>query len=104
MPSTYRVALGMVEAHILWTFIVAVAAVGSFIVLESVTAPNGTSYRAIYCIADMDFDSRDNAAVSSGSGCVCNGEKISNVSNFLIQGLDGTKQYVQTIVVIHLNF
>ena len=71
MPWTFRSALLMGVVQFMWCTVAAIAALGSFVALETVSAPNGDSYRAIDCV-DMDTDTKPS--------CMCNGEKISDVS------------------------
>ncbi|CAB1097817.1 unnamed protein product [Ectocarpus sp. CCAP 1310/34] len=65
MPWTYRSAILMGIVQFLWCVVAAIAALGSFVALETVAAPDGSSHRAIYC-----FESADS--------CMCNGTKISD--------------------------
>lgn len=74
MPWTYRSAILMGLVQFLWCVVAAIAALGSFIALETVTAPDGTSHPAIKCLDNFDFDD-----MSTGSSCTCSGVKISDV-------------------------
>lgn len=77
MPSTVRTAICVAGVQLLWAVIAGIAALGSYVSLETVAAPDGTSYRAIYCNVDPPFD-RDIFMASRPAGCVCNGQKISD--------------------------
>lgn len=77
MPWTYRSAILMGLVQFLWCVVAAIAALGSFIALETVTAPDGTSHPAIKCLDNFELD--DSADL--GSSCTCSGTKISDVSH-----------------------
>lgn len=80
MPWTYRSAVLMGLVQFMWCVVAAIAALGSFIALETVTAPDGTSHPAIKCLDNFEFDVDENADVmSAGSSCTCSGVKISDV-------------------------
>lgn len=74
MPWTYRSAILMGLVQFAWCGVAAIAALGSFIALEKVTAPDGTSHPAIKCLDNFDLDD-----MSTGSSCTCSGTKISDV-------------------------
>lgn len=79
MPWTYRSAILMGVVQLIWCTVAAIAALGSFVALETVTAPDGTSHRAIYCLDSVNMDDNPEAMISDHS-CMCNGTKISDVS------------------------
>lgn len=75
MPWTYRSAILMGLVQFLWCGVAAIAALGSFIALETVTAPDGSTHPAIMCLDNFDFDD----SASGEASCTCNGTKISDV-------------------------
>ncbi|CAM9101232.1 unnamed protein product [Scytosiphon promiscuus] len=77
MPWTYRSAILMGMVQLIWCTVAAIAALGSFVALETVTAPDGTSHRAIYCLDSLDLDESAEGMVAEHS-CMCNGTKISD--------------------------
>lgn len=79
MPWTYRSAILMGLVQFGWSVVAAIAALGSFITLETVTAPDGSSHRAIYCLDNFDLDNLGETSISGESSCSCNGVKISDV-------------------------
>ncbi|CAN0421906.1 unnamed protein product, partial [Ectocarpus sp. 12 AP-2014] len=76
MPWTYRSAILMGIVQFLWCVVAAIAALGSFVALETVAAPDGSSHRAIYCLDFADGGSED--VFAPQNSCVCNGTKISD--------------------------
>lgn len=83
MPWTFRSALLMGVVQFMWCTVAAIAALGSFVALETVSAPNGDSYRAIDCV-NMDPDTKPS--------CMCNGKTISDVSTQILDGTSGLDQ------------
>lgn len=83
MPWTIWSAVAMSMMQIVWCLVAGIAALGSFVALETVTAPDGASYRAIDCLSGV-FDEPDAsspvASTAPGSVCMCSGTKISDVS------------------------
>eukprot|EP00752_Nemacystus_decipiens_P002056 g1968.t1 len=77
MPWTYRSAILMGMVQFLWCVVAAIAALGSFVALETVTAPDGTSHPAIMCLDNFEFDESADV-ISAGSSCTCSGVKISD--------------------------
>lgn len=75
--------------QLVWCLVAGVAALGSFVALETVTAPDGASYRAIDCLGGI-FDEPDAsspvAPAALGPVCMCNGNKISDVSCWCVLG------------------
>lgn len=91
MPWTYRSAILMGLVQFVWCIVAAIAALGSFIALETVTGPDGSSHRAIYCLQDLDFESLGGEAPVSqqaAASCTCNGVKISDVSRCRCMSVD----------------
>ena len=81
MPSTIWSAVAMSMVQLVWCLIAGIAAVGSFVALETVTAPDGASYRAIDCFGGAFAESGGSDPATPGdSVCMCNGNKISDVS------------------------
>lgn len=81
MPWTYRSAILMGLVQFAWCIVAAIAALGSFIALETVTAPDGSSHRAIYCLENFDFESLgEETSQQAAASCTCSGVKISDVS------------------------
>lgn len=83
MPWTIWSAVAMSMVQLIWCVIAGIAALGSFVALETVTAPDGASYRAIDCLGGI-FDEPDAsspvAPAALGPVCMCNGNKISDES------------------------
>ena len=95
MPSTIWSAVAMSMVQLIWCLVAGIAALGSFVALETVTAPDGASYRAIDCLSGI-FDEPDGSSpvtpAAPGSVCMCNGNKISDVScRFVLPGPDGIR-------------
>lgn len=80
MPWTYLSAILMGLVQFGWCVVAAIAALGSFIALETVTAPDGSSYRAITCLDNLDLGKVGEASLAEEVSCSCNGVKISDVS------------------------
>ena len=83
MPWTIWSAVAMSVVQLVWCLVAAIAAVGSFVALETVTAPDGASYRAIDCLSCISDELDATSPVTPtapGSVCMCNGNKISDVS------------------------
>eukprot|EP00904_Undaria_pinnatifida_P009366 jgi/Undpi1/555/HiC_scaffold_10.g04019.m1 len=79
MPSTIWSAVAMSMVQLVWCLIAGIAAVGSFVALETVTAPDGASYRAIDCFGGAFAESGGSDPATPGdSVCMCNGNKISD--------------------------
>lgn len=67
----------------LWCAAVSIAALGSFVALEIVTGSDCTSYPAIACLGqDVRTFTAFKTYTISGKACMCNGEKVSDVSVF----------------------
>lgn len=95
MPSTIWCAVGMSMVQLIWCLVAGIAALGSYVALETVTAPDGASYRAIDCVSGY-FDGPDSynhvTPAAPGPVCMCNGNKISDVScRCVLARLDGIR-------------
>ncbi|CAN0432883.1 unnamed protein product, partial [Ectocarpus fasciculatus] len=82
MPWTYRSAILMGIVQFLWCVVAAIAALGSFVALETVAGSDGTSHRAIYCLdfvdAGQSFSEDAFESYPNQNSCVCNGTKVSD--------------------------
>lgn len=76
----------MTMVQLLWCLVAVVAALEAFGALESATAPDGTSYRAVNCFNPVGSGSMGTfdpgaallalGAAPSGPSCTCSGQRI----------------------------